>query len=64
MISGFELTPFGGLSIRIIQCLLVLVEVGVHVDVVVAFVDKEMQEMNEEEDKEWVFMWFLFFIGL
>jgi hypothetical protein len=62
MISGFELTPFGGLSIRIIQCLLVLVEVGVHVDVVVAFVDKEMNE--EEEDKEWVFMWFLFFIGL
>jgi hypothetical protein len=30
----------------------------------VFFVDKEMQEMNEEEDKEWVFMWFLFFIGL
>jgi hypothetical protein len=64
MISGFELTPFGGLSIRIIQCLLVEVEVGVHVDVVVAFVDKEMQEMNEEEDTDWVFMWFLFFIGL
>jgi orotate phosphoribosyltransferase len=44
--------------------LLVLVEVkGVDVDVVVAFVDRETQEMREE-DKDWVFMWFLFFLGL
>jgi hypothetical protein len=59
-----ELTPFGGVSIRTIQWLLVLVEVkGVDVDVVAAFVDRETQEMREE-DKDWVFMWFLFFLGL